>query len=63
MGKPNLDRARELALEIIEDPEYQECLRKRAIAGTLDPVIEEMLLFYGFAPKKPSNNLRLIKRR
>ena len=34
-----LERARELALRIIEDPEYLESLRKRAIAGTLDPVM------------------------
>jgi len=53
---------RAFAARLIEDPEYLESLKRRAIAGTLDPVIEEMLLYYGFStpPPRQEPQLRLI---
>ena len=65
MGRPKED-GREFAARLVEDQEYLASLRKRAIAGTLDPGVEELLLYYGFsAPQTLSetkSNLRLVQK-
>lgn len=57
--KEGLARARDIALRIIDDSEYQARLRERAVAGTLDPSIEEMLLYYAFSEAPPQRTARL----
>jgi len=44
--------AREVAAEIVDDPEYRTRLKARALAGELAPAVESMLFHYRFGKPK-----------
>jgi hypothetical protein len=47
--------ARVFCASIVDDPAYQARLRRRALAGTLAPVLEQMIWYY--AKGKPSERM------
>jgi hypothetical protein len=53
----SINKARELAAQIIEDPEYRRQLLRRARFGVLPPQIETMLWYYLFG--KPQENIQV----
>lgn len=48
--------AEAMAAEIIDDPRYRKTLKERAIAGTLSPGVEALLMHYRFG--KPQETSR-----
>lgn len=53
----SIRKARKLAGQILEDPNYQHNLLRRAVAGVLSPAVECMLWYYVFG--KPAENINL----
>ena len=55
-GVPNRAtvEAKEFCASIIDDPEYQQALRRRALKGELPPVIEVMIWHYAKGRPKES---------
>jgi hypothetical protein len=54
----SINKARQLAAEILEDEDYKENLKRRAVNGVLSPAIEQMLWYYLFG--KPLEKIAVL---
>lgn len=55
--KIDIERARKVIAEILDDPEYLRQLKRRALGGVLAPAVEIMLWHYMYG--KPAENVNV----
>jgi hypothetical protein len=50
---------RQLALELVNNPDYRECFKQRLLKGKLAPAVEAMLWHYAFGKPKDELDLKV----